>query len=125
MSEDNDNVMYLIFREDLYMSTGKVAAQAGHAVQDLTENIVMGVNGDRMERYLAWKKTGTTKVCLRVQDLYAMSLLRERLAKAEIMTCTIIDEGRTEVQPGSITVMGIEPMPKAFMRQFVGDLKLL
>jgi PTH2 family peptidyl-tRNA hydrolase len=133
MSTDKDQVMYLIFREDLPMSPGKVAAQAGHAVQLMIEALqAYFEHGDdaylvdaRQTQYAEWHGTGITKVALRVKDQAAIDLLRVQLAENDIWTRTVVDEGRTEVPAGSVTCMSIEPMPKGTMRQYVGELKLL
>lgn len=131
MSRDDDNVMYLIFREDLPMSPGKIAAQAGHAVQLMIENLQLVFGNyepqhmQRARRYSAWQHGGITKVALRVKDLSALNDLRVVLAKEGVWARIVVDEGHTEVPPGSVTCMSIEPREKAWMRQFVGKLRLL
>jgi len=133
MNRGNGQVMYLIFREDLAMSPGKIAAQAGHAVQYMVEAIDPidsehesdPENIDRYWRYYSWKGTGITKVALRVKDLAELEALRATLTEAGVWTRVVVDEGHTEVAPNSLTCMSIEPRTKLFMRPFVGHLKLL
>lgn len=121
-----DNVMYLLFREDLPMSKGKVAAQAAHAAQLMVEELLQTEgNNARWARYTEWKKYGITKVALRVPDLAALNDLRLNLRVEGVWTTAVVDEGRTEVPPNSLTCVATEPRDRGFMRQFVGKLPLL
>jgi peptidyl-tRNA hydrolase len=60
-----------------------------------------------------------------VRDLAELEALRGTLDEHNVLTRTVVDEGHTEVAPGSVTCMSIEPQQKDYMRQFVGKLRLL
>ena len=41
-----------------------------------------------------------------------------------VMVCPIRDAGRTQVEPGKVTVSGLGPAPKSVLDQITGGLKL-
>lgn len=54
--------------------------------------------------------------------------LEELLAKARslgVTAETIQDAGRTQIEPGSLTVLGVGPAPKSIVDRVTGGLKLL
>jgi PTH2 family peptidyl-tRNA hydrolase len=107
----------MVMREDLDMSPGKLAAQTAHAS--------LGAY-DKAERQDidAWKRTGTTKVVLSgwsEQEL--LDLYKEAVSKY-LPASIIADEGRTEVDPGTITGVGIGPAPADTIDFITGHLKL-
>lgn len=54
--------------------------------------------------------------------------LQELMGKAQSLGITaevIQDAGRTQIDPGSLTVLGVGPAPKSVVNQVTGDLKLL
>lgn len=69
----------------------------------------------------AWKRSGEMKVVLKVQseeDLYTIYTflydtnsvaLQEEALKAGLNTYLVADAGRTQIAPGSKTVLGIGP----------------
>lgn len=81
------------------MSPGKVAAQVGHAVSDITEHMCK-TDPKVWRRY---KLAGHAKIVLRASRQELESL-------AELCGAfTVRDEGMTEVVPGSLTVVGFAP----------------
>jgi peptidyl-tRNA hydrolase, PTH2 family len=129
MEKDDELVMYIVFNGGVTMSKGKIAAQAGHAVQLVTQDIVsrMGFGHERVvaARWAQWCNDGITKVALRAPDQEKYEELFERLEDAGLTLYGIADEGRTEVEPGSKTCFAVEPLRRGYMRQFVGELPLL
>lgn len=54
--------------------------------------------------------------------------LQELMGTAQSLGITaevIQDAGRTQIDPGSLTVLGVGPAPKSVVNQVTGDLKLL
>lgn len=92
----------LIFRKDLKMSSGKMAAQAAHAS-------VAAVEVTPLDVIAEWKRHGVTKVVLAVACEEDMHLYHKAAVAAEYPTALIRDEGRTEVLPGSATCLAIGP----------------
>ena len=127
-------VMYLVVRESLNMSTGKISAQVGHAVQNLLINyfkiqiFASKKNLDILPEESLLKAKITTdwlghasrKVVLKADD-------KEWLKLKEHFKDVIIikDAGFTEVAPGSETVMCLWPMLKSTAPKEIKRLQVL
>lgn len=132
-SEQDPMVMYLIVREELNMSIGKLCAQIGHAVQFgmetwwSLENIVNDDYQDYTEeqlilweRYQEWGRTSYTKVSLRADDK-EWAKLKLQLKDYKI----VIDNGKTELSPNTETVMVVFPMLKSERPKLLKRLQTL
>lgn len=124
MTQDDEIVQYLIFRRDLPLSKGKLAAQAGHAVQ-LGMDAGSTGHGFSVKWFESWLAGSYTKIALVVDDILAMDNLEIQLNEADILYGRVVDEGRTEVPAGTTTALGLQPLPKSVAKQFVGGLRLL
>lgn len=107
-ANNDDYVMYLMVNKDLNMSPGKVAAQIGHVVEKLTTRLVKSLYEDMelSEYQIAYQKylnSGHAKITLAVSEKEMKKFIGDVDAEH------IIDEGRTEVPPNSLTVMGFIP----------------
>ena len=97
----------IIFRADLKMSKGKIAAQAGHAAVSAAEE------GRKHHRgwWKAWMKEGQCKIAVKVKSEKELLEL-EKQAKELALPCALItDRGLTEIPPGTTTCLGIGPAP--------------
>ena len=108
----------LVFRKDLKLSKGKLAAQAAHASVDC----LLKCHKDDI---MAWKDQGMKKVVLEVKDLDELLKLKEQAEDAGLISCLIRDQGRTEVMPGTITCLGIGPDREDKVDRVTGDLKMI
>ena len=119
MSEISDYVMYILVNKSLPMKNGKIASQVGHAVQKVTEYTIKNKKD-------IWKKycqNNYPKIILKVPT---EELLLEILAKSkDIERIPIIDQGRTQIKPNSLTAVGFIPMLKQDAPSFIKELKLL
>lgn len=99
------------------MSPGKLAAQTAHA------SLLAYDKADK-DHIDEWKRSGTTKVVLGVySEHHALQLYK--LAVSRYLPATlIVDEGRTEVTPGTITGLGIGPAPAEQIDEITGHLRL-
>jgi PTH2 family peptidyl-tRNA hydrolase len=116
VSTNDPTVMYLIVRESLAMSPGKMAAQVGHAVQFLMKEYSELGDGmsfmpkEREARYIAWSAwfdADYRKVVLRADDKEF-----EKVAALD-GAVVVVDNGHTQVPEGSRTVVGLPPMKKS------------
>lgn len=108
----------IIVRTDLKMGKGKIASQCAHAsVSSFIE--VSKSKGD------AWLKQGMKKVVLKVKsDKDLLDLCKK--AKKEKVPCVIItDAGLTQIDPGTMTTLGIGPDTDKKIDKITGKLKLL
>lgn len=110
--------MYFLVRSDLRMSKGKVAAQVGHAVQDLLFRTPRPV----VDRY---HRDHSPKVCLRVADLEDLEEAARECREKGIAHHLVIDTGLTQVAPETPTVLGIGPVDRERVRSVIGQFKLL
>ena len=94
--------LVILVRKDLKMSCGKLAVQVAHAVVEC-------VLSSKKEIVESWREEGGKKVVLAVKDLEEL-LKYYQMAKNENLTvCLIKDAGLTEIEPGTITCIGIGP----------------
>ena len=108
----------LVVRRDLGMSTGKVAAQSVHAAL----GVVRRASEEVVE---AWEALGETTVVLGCQDLAELEGLEAAAEATGLPTHRVSDAGRTEVEPGAVTVLAIGPAPIADIDTVTGQLSLL
>lgn len=105
-------VMYILVNADLHMGKGKTAGQVGHVVGIITEEILRSVytnpTTDTLEdydNYNKWIKTNAyTKIVLRATEQNLLEII-EKENKCKY----ILDAGRTQIAPGSLTVVGFFP----------------
>ena len=111
----------LVVRDDLGMSVGKTAAQCAHAAVGITQKL----SSSRKGLLRAWEDCGQPKICVRCNDLEELMELAQNAEKANLPVFVIQDAGRTEVEPGTTTVLAIGPGAKDVVNTVTGHLKLL
>jgi PTH2 family peptidyl-tRNA hydrolase len=111
----------IVFRSDLKLSKGKIAAQAGHGAVSAAEE----ARKHRKVWWKAWMDEGQCKIVVKVKSEREILEL-EKQAKALALPCAlIIDKGLTEVPPGTITCLGVGPAPSEIIDKLTGKLPLL
>lgn len=120
MGEGGEFKMILVVRNDLKMGKGKVAAQCSHAAVAAYKQ----VQRRNPELLKQWEYSGQPKVVVKAPDEDSLiSLLGQ--ARAVGLTVSLIqDAGRTQIAPGSRTVLGVGPGPADLIDKVTGDLKL-
>jgi len=109
----------IVIRNDLKMGKGKIAAQASHAS--------IGAYVKCLEKHKDWAEDWfdmQKKVVLKVDSVTEIVTLFESIKK-ELPCVLIKDAGRTQIEPGSITALGIGPAPEEKIDKYTHSLKLL
>jgi PTH2 family peptidyl-tRNA hydrolase len=107
----------ILLRKDLNMSKGKMVAQGSHASLGAYQK----ADSDAVAE---WKQQGQKKIILEATE----SELQEKLEKAEQMNVTyfrVKDAGHTEVEPGTVTALGLGPVEEQRLDRITSDLPLL
>ncbi len=123
MDQADEVVQYLLIRADLKLAKGKAIAQAGHGVQ-LAIRAVERAGDEASTRHLEWEGGSYTKIALKVNDQADLDQIAGRLAQDGVIHAKAIDEGRTAVEPGTTTVLALQPLPKSIARKYVGAFLL-
>ncbi|GFN99419.1 peptidyl-tRNA hydrolase [Plakobranchus ocellatus] len=113
--------MVLIVRNDLKMGKGKIAAQCAHAAVGAVEKLAY----ENLAAVRHWQRQGQPKVVLKVEDESSFFDLQKAARTQNLNTCIISDAGRTQIVPGSKTVLAVGPGPIVKIDQVTGHLKLL
>lgn len=122
--------LVLVVRTDLGMTKGKIAAQCGHATlacyKQLSRAAAKNGPASTEARLLQrWERHGQAKVAVQVKGVEEMDLLLGKAQSLGVTAEVIVDAGRTQIDPGSTTVLGVGPAPKSMVDQITGHLKLL
>jgi peptidyl-tRNA hydrolase, PTH2 family len=111
----------LVFRTDLKMSKGKIAAQAGHAAICAAQ----AAFEQRKKWWEAWMYEGMRKIAVKVPGEKELGALEEAADDMGLPHALIVDRGLTEVPEGTITCLGIGPGPNALIDKLTRNLPLL
>lgn len=111
--------MTIVVRKDLQMSTGKIAAQVAHGALEAYKKSLKS-NPDFVAN---WEKaSGSAKIVLQINSLKEILELSDLATKLNITHAIISDAGRTEVEPGTITVIAFGPGPFDMIDKITGEL---
>lgn len=110
----------IFIRTDLKMGKGKLCSQAAHASLDAYLETVK----KRPDWVAMWLAEGQKKIVLKVESEQALKQLYEEVRKI-IPASLIIDTGKTQLEKGTITALGIGPAPEPELDRFISRYKLL
>lgn len=123
---ESNHKMYIFVNNDLKMDKGKIASQVGHGVQhivdDILTNYYAGFNSYKQiyKDYMSWKNyNGCVKIVLKAT--FEQLLLLKELPGSTF----VIDAGRTQINPGSLTVVAFYPKNSKKMENKFSKYKLL
>jgi len=111
----------IIVRADLKMSIGKTAVQVAHASISAAEEC----RRTWPEWYNAWIREGQRKIVVRARDERELRELYEKAKALGLPASIIEDAGLTELEPGTITAVGVGPAPNDRVDRITGSLPLL
>ena len=107
----------IVARTDLGMGQGKLAAQVAHASLSAYE--------DASERTRSrWKGGGQKKVVLKADGEQELFELAERARAQGVPHAIIRDAGHTELEPGTVTTLGVGPADEDAIDRVTGHLSL-
>lgn len=114
----------LIVRGDLKMSKGKTAAQCAHAAIMCYQGALQGSEAQNaiLQR---WCRMGQPKIVLRVDSFEQLNELEVKAQEANVVAALVRDAGRTQLEAGTATVLGLGPAPATDLDKLVAHLKLL
>ena len=113
--------MIIVMRNDLKMSKGKIAAQAGHAAVSASEY----ARKNRPEWWTPWIMEGQCKIAVKVKSEEEIIEIERKARNAGLPVALIVDRGLTEIPPNTTTCLGIGPAPANKVDVITGKLSLL
>jgi peptidyl-tRNA hydrolase, PTH2 family len=123
--EDADLKMVFLVRDDLKLGAGKIAAQVAHAAVGLTEKINEKGKSYYKQALEHWSEFGAKKIVLRAKDLEELKNVHKQCKKLKIPSIMISDAGHTQVDPGTVTVVGIGVEDSSKLDKITGGFKLM
>ncbi|KAF7545749.1 hypothetical protein G7Z17_g8935 [Cylindrodendrum hubeiense] len=118
--------LVLVVRTDLGMTKGKIAAQCSHATLACYKKLLRTSEGSADRKLLArWEKYGQAKIAVQIKSQEEMLELCRKARSLGLTAEVIQDAGRTQIEAGSMTVLGVGPAPRSVVDQITGGLKLL
>ncbi len=108
----------IVIRTDLKMDTGKIAAQSAHASLESYKK------ANKVLKKL-WEIRGQKKVVLKVNSEKELLNLFSCCKREKISCALIRDAGKTQIEKGTITALGIGPETDSKIDKVTGSLKLL
>jgi PTH2 family peptidyl-tRNA hydrolase len=111
----------IVFRTDLKMGKGKLAAQAGHAAVSAAEE----ARKRHRVWWEAWLFEGQRKIAVKVKDEKELSELESAAKDLGLPNALIVDRGLTQIPEGTVTCLGIGPAPEGLVDKLTGKLPLL
>lgn len=111
----------IVFRSDLKLSKGKLAAQAGHAAVSAADE----AHKRHRNWWEAWMFEGQRKIAIKVKNEKELGELEEQAKELGLPNALIVDRGLTEIPEGTVTCLGIGPAPAELMDRLTGKLPLL
>ena len=110
----------IIVRKDLKLTKGKMSAQTAHAAIEAyrkAKDIYPTITKQ-------WLNQGEKKVILYIENKKELIELMKKIP-AKIPSKLIIDAGRTHLEPGTITCLGVGPYYSDEIDKYTSELKLV
>ncbi len=95
-----------------------MSAQASHAS-------VEAVLRSHKDDITAWRDQGMKKSVLAVADQKELLAFKQKAEDAGLVVALITDAGRTHLEPGTMTCLGIGPDEELKIDKVTGQLKLI
>lgn len=116
--------MCIVVREDLNMSSGKMAVQVAHGCVGLILDGMDKPSLSQLDKNIAWFMEGQKKIVLRTPNLEFLKKIEVKAKEYNLPYYLVEDFGLTELEPNTITCLAIGPADDATMKPVTGRLKL-
>lgn len=115
--------MVFVVRNDLKMGKGKIAAQVAHAA---VSNILLCLSNNKWREIMEnWLNEGQPKVVLKVESEVELMEIYKKALELRLPVSLIEDAGKTQLEPGTKTCIGIGPYDSSTIDSITRKLKLL
>ena len=111
----------IVARTDIKMGKGKLAAQAAHASLSAAEE----ARARKPDWYESWRLEGQAKIVVRGKGEEELRELLKRARSSRLPAAIVEDRGLTQLEPGTVTCLGIGPAPDEEVDKLTGSLRLL
>ncbi len=108
----------IIVRADLKLPKGKMSAQVAHA------SLEAALKTDK-KILEEWRRNGAKKVVLKVDDEDEILRMKKQAEGMKLRAALIRDSGKTVLEKGTITCLGIGPDNEEKLDKISGKLKLV
>ncbi len=108
----------IVVRKDLKWGKGKLLAHVIHAAIGSMRR----VDEKTIEK---WESEGAKKVVLKIRGEKEIKELQKIANREKIPNFLVADAGKTQLEKGTITTLGIGPAEEKKVNKVTGDLKLL
>lgn len=105
------------------MGKGKIGAQCAHAALECCRQTLN--NEKKQQMFRSWLQIGQPKIVLAIPNEEELLTLADKAGQAGLITAIIKDAGKTQLKPGTITVLGIGPGSSEVIDSFTSKLRLL
>ncbi len=113
--------MVLVTRNDLNLSSGKLAAQCSHA----TAECVLKAKRQSPQILDKYLKTGARKIVCTTTNVDALKRIYGEAKDAGLICYMVRDAGHTEIPAGTVTVVGIGPGMRNSIDKITSSLPLV
>jgi len=108
----------ILIRQDLKLPKGKLSVQVAHA----SVGALVRSHKDDIKK---WQSEGMKKVVLKVKDLEELLLYKKQAEDLGLVIALIEDAGKTVVEPGTVTCLGVGPDKEEKIDRVTGNLKMV
>ena len=108
----------ILIRQDLKLPKGKLSVQVAHA----SVGALVRSHKDDIKK---WQSEGMKKVVLKVEDLDKLLEYKKQAEDLGLVIALIEDAGKTVVEPGTVTCLGIGPDKEEKIDKVSGKLKMV
>ncbi|HLH86598.1 MAG TPA: peptidyl-tRNA hydrolase Pth2 [Thermoplasmataceae archaeon] len=108
-------------RKDLDLGKGKIAAQVAHAA------VSCALKSEKHDKrtFRKWLDQGQKKIVVKVDSEQVLLSLLDRARQLGLISEPIYDAGHTQVEPGTLTCIGIGPADGKLLDELTGGYSLL